>query len=493
MPEQTEPDQDAFHPPALDVAPGSRRNSRRGSLIEAIREIQAESIVSEEQTLRPRRGSLVKKELPVPRSPRKPIKGKNSNYQKLLSSHTVSDIPATHPEVIEVDSTLTPLAGFKVLLDKNILSAPVWNDSTKSYMGFLDIRDLVSSVMFASKAMAVNKQMGSPRGRSGSPGTPTRTTPRGSLSRTDASGLAISSVASPANQSISSPANRGSIKDIQVAHADANGPGSARGSFRDRLSLTPRGSGSSPRPSSVSGSPRLRGKFSWDDTMDLGIRKFAQQGEGVSLAYLAKRNAFTAVSSNTNLFEVAKQLSTGLHRIPVVDDSGKCTQIISQSSILQFLFDHREALGSQGEQTLKQLQIGLKPVMQCTATTVAEMAFGLMDNARLSGIAVVDVEGKVVGNTSARDLKYFVLDKGSLSMKMPILDYLSQIRQRDVADRAPVCCVSWNKSINAVIELMVATHYHRVFIVDKDRRPIGVVSITDLLHISTSRTEEESV
>lgn len=105
----------------------------------------------------------------------------------------------------------------------------------------------------------------------------------------------------------------------------------------------------------------------------------------------------------------------------------------------------------------------------------------------VSGIAVVDRDGKLIGNTSAKDLKLFMLDRGTLSLDKDILTYLSQIRQREHIDEVhPSCSVQVTATIGHVIELMAATKYHRVFLTDKEGRPIGVLSLSDVLKFAVS-------
>jgi len=103
----------------------------------------------------------------------------------------------------------------------------------------------------------------------------------------------------------------------------------------------------------------------------------------------------------------------------------------------------------------------------------------------VSGVAVVDSAGKLVGNTSAKDLKLFMLDRGNLSLDQLIMEYLSAIRQRELVNEVhPSCSVTVSASIGHVIELMHATKYHRVFVVDPNMRPIGVLSVTDILRFA---------
>jgi len=79
-------------------------------------------------------------------------KGSNTHLQKFLKIHTVSQLLETvnkDVKVIEVDGSASPQEGFEVLLRNNILGAPVWDKKRSKYVGFLDIRDLVSALVFS--------------------------------------------------------------------------------------------------------------------------------------------------------------------------------------------------------------------------------------------------------------------------------------------------------------------------------------------------------
>ena len=73
----------------------------------------------------------------------------------LLSNTTAADLKAgsttTDHGVIELSSKTKPIDAAKTLWKHNILGAPVWDDDEKKYIGFIDQRDTVSSVVAASK------------------------------------------------------------------------------------------------------------------------------------------------------------------------------------------------------------------------------------------------------------------------------------------------------------------------------------------------------
>ena len=127
----------------------------------------------------------------------------------------------------------------------------------------------------------------------------------------------------------------------------------------------------------------------------------------------------------------------------------------------------------------------LKDVMTIADTASAAEAFELLDSKRLSGIAVVDEDGKLVGNTSAKDIKRAVSDAGRTSMDVDVLSYLASVRQGEAVakkDRYPSCHVHDDSTVAHVVNLMAKTGFHRVFVVDKDMKPVGVVSFTDVIN-----------
>ena len=315
--------------------------------------------------------------------------GNNTGLKAFLSSYTVAELIDSLPKqnVVEIDSTLSPYEGFEILLKNNILAAPVYDKAKKEYTGFLDVRDLVSSVIFAHEEQMVQAS------------TPWSET--------------------------------------------------------------------------------------WMDVARKGLTKYDKLGSA-SITYLSRRSPFRPIQLSTTLLDAARALATQAHRVPVIDDSTKqCIYILSQSSIISFLMKHRAHFKDEWKQSIHSLSLGLCKVISITTDATAWTAFKLLEVSGVSGLAVVDSSGKLVGNTSAKDLKLFMLDRGSLSLDMAIMEYLSAIRQRELNDVAhPSCSVTLSSPIGHVIELMSATKYHRVFVVDPQGRPIGVLSVTDILRFA---------
>jgi len=201
----------------------------------------------------------------------------------------------------------------------------------------------------------------------------------------------------------------------------------------------------------------------------------------VTVTYLAARNPFVYCKADTSLEEVCRRLvKNKCHRIPVVGPDGRCVSIISQSALVKSLADH---VNNDLAETLEEAGLEYKKdIISAQDSASAKNVFELLDSHRLSGIAVVDEEtGKLVGNTSARDIKLSVL--GRSNMDQDIISYLASVRQSTFSkkERYPSAHVSEDSTVGHALRMLAKTGYHRVFVVDKDVRPIGVVSVADII------------
>ena len=238
----------------------------------------------------------------------------------------------------------------------------------------------------------------------------------------------------------------------------------------------------------------------------------------VTVSYLAARNPVATsqtYSKDTLLLDICKGLtSRHMHRVPITDSSsgtpGKfahsfdketilhaffstytsrdsflllvCIGIISQSGLVAFLAS-KCPHGSMDETMLDAGLPFRKDVIKVAESETAFTTFELLDSKRLSGIAVVDEDGKLIGNTSAVDIKNAVMDAGRTVMDMDILSYLACVRQSQVMKNCkyPNCHVRENATVGNVLNLLAKTGFHRVFVVDEDKKPVGVISFTDII------------
>mmetsp|Transcript_11212 Transcript_11212/g.27558 ORF Transcript_11212/g.27558 Transcript_11212/m.27558 type:complete len:305 (-) Transcript_11212:216-1130(-) len=219
----------------------------------------------------------------------------------------------------------------------------------------------------------------------------------------------------------------------------------------------------------------------------------------VTVSYLAARNPMDATfrcTKDDSLLDLCAVLANRrAHRVPVIGadpSSGVCVPacvgIISQSGLVAFIADRCDP-GSLDETMADAGLPFRKDVARINDGASAAEAFELLDSMRLSGIAVVDDDGKLVGNTSARDIKNAIMDAGRTGMDMDILSYLARVRQSQVVknDKYPSCHVHEDATVGRVVNLLAKTGFHRVFVVDEKMAPIGVVSFADIINFFIKR------
>jgi len=180
------------------------------------------------------------------------------------------------------------------------------------------------------------------------------------------------------------------------------------------------------------------------------------------------------------------------HGVPLQENGGRITQILSKAALLKYLSDHTDH--SLLEETLNEAGIAYeKEVVTIVDSAPAYQAFETLVTNNISGVAVVDEEsGRLLGNTSARDIQLAVTtDSGcKISMDQDILSYLAAVRQATPVkkDRYPSCHVHCDSTIGNVISILSKTGYHRIFVVNDNTCPTGVISVADIIRFVMTAT-----
>lgn len=122
--------------------------------------------------------------------------------------------------------------------------------------------------------------------------------------------------------------------------------------------------------------------------------------------------------------------------------------------------------------SLKDLHLGVKKVITVEESAKAIEGYKLMDANKLESIAVVNAEGKLIGQLSASDLRGLAKDLFS-SLDKRISEFIHKA--------AKIATCSPDAKIKDVIKQLAAGSLHRLWIVDKEHHPIGVVSLGDVM------------
>jgi CBS domain-containing protein len=115
-------------------------------------------------------------------------------------------------------------------------------------------------------------------------------------------------------------------------------------------------------------------------------------------------------------------------------------------------------------------QIMSKPAITCTPLDTLNTAAGLMWNNDCGVIPVVGEKGELVGMITDRDICMAAYTKGAALTAIPV----------SAAMATKVFSCGPQDDLAAAEALMGKYRVRRLAVVDKDRRPVGVLSLNDL-------------
>jgi CBS domain-containing protein len=179
-----------------------------------------------------------------------------------------------------------------------------------------------------------------------------------------------------------------------------------------------------------------------------------------------------------------------LHRLAVVEvQAGKkvfrVAGVITQSDVVHFLARHRHLLGALGEARMASF-IGARDVVSVPSTATTREAMQLLVSSKVHGAPVVNGDGVMVANISVSDIRSLAHTKAAdvdAVLASNILDFL---RLREESEGRPSFSLSPlvvhpEDSFSTAVGLLGESGLHRLVVVDASRRPVGVLSLTDVL------------
>jgi CBS-domain-containing membrane protein len=95
----------------------------------------------------------------------------------------------------------------------------------------------------------------------------------------------------------------------------------------------------------------------------------------------------------------------GLHRLPVVNMENNIINVLTQSDLLAFMAQNMHLIGAIARKTLDECNIGRIPPQMARANEQTSVVVKRLHDKRISGLPVVDEDGKIIANFSISDLK----------------------------------------------------------------------------------------
>lgn len=203
---------------------------------------------------------------------------------------------------------------------------------------------------------------------------------------------------------------------------------------------------------------------------------------------LSSRNVTHPMMVGYSLFAACEALALEPHlrRIPILSWERKMVNLITQSQILEFIWQNISLMDSKKRsKTLAQMPELFHEVISVKSSEFALEAFKKMHQFGLSGIAVVNEESKLVGNISEKDLRGIDTDGKWVSRMFANCDtYTQEVYAAQPETRHPkqLIVAKSTNTLEEVIKMVIENgKIHRVYVVDEFNKPIGVVGLRDIL------------
>jgi len=205
---------------------------------------------------------------------------------------------------------------------------------------------------------------------------------------------------------------------------------------------------------------------------------------------LSKRNPFCPIFKSASLHDALQLVrQTGVHRMPVLDGQ-MLWNILTELDIVGHVTKNLSSFGNFGEKTLSDLGLGKKEVVTVYSDTSALDSFRLMIEKRISGVAIIDrEEGTLFSNLSAGDIKLIAGETLFTKLFKSVKEFVQDIRSTTNEAQCPIVCVHPDAKMKDVMNRLVSTRMHRLYVVDENQRPLGVVSLGD---VTTAVSEYEN-
>jgi CBS-domain-containing membrane protein len=166
------------------------------------------------------------------------------------------------------------------------------------------------------------------------------------------------------------------------------------------------------------------------------------------------------------------------HRALVVDPQKKGLTLVSQTDIIRYLVDHESELGPILTSRLEDLNLANPSgadIYHLRENDPTFLGFQRMAEKSINAIAIIDHQGRIIGNLSASDLRG-IQESKLIYLFRSSTDFL-QVMGRKFK---PVVGSS-RISLGEAMTKALAARVHRIWIVDEKEKALGVVTFSDML------------
>ncbi|RXG55877.1 5'-AMP-activated protein kinase subunit gamma-2 [Armadillidium vulgare] len=190
-----------------------------------------------------------------------------------------------------------------------------------------------------------------------------------------------------------------------------------------------------------------------------------------------------SITPNECLYEAIRSLiHHKIHRLPVIDPiTGNVLYIITHKRILKFLFLYINELPKPSImlKSLRELNIGTyNNIETARGDTLIIEALNKFVERRISALPIVDDEGKLIDIYA----KFDVINLAAEGTYHNLDVTLHQANEYRNEWFEGVLKCNLDETMEMIMERIVRAEVHRLVVVDKDNKVIGIISLSDILN-----------
>lgn len=194
------------------------------------------------------------------------------------------------------------------------------------------------------------------------------------------------------------------------------------------------------------------------------------------------RKPLCSVGPDQSLHEAINLLNKNrVHRLLMIDAfTGDVLYILSHKRILRFLFVYLNEFPELTffHKTITDLKIGTyDEIVSVTDNTSIKTAFQLLLDKNISALPVLDENGMLLDVYAKYEVLNLVSEKLYSNLSLTIGEV--RIKKKDWEEKLQKCRSSI--TLYEALEVIVRTESHRLLLVNKDEKLVGIVSLSDIL------------
>jgi CBS domain-containing protein len=199
-----------------------------------------------------------------------------------------------------------------------------------------------------------------------------------------------------------------------------------------------------------------------------------------------KHKLHRQIDKGYSLFAAWELLALGgVYRVPILDENGKICDLITQSMLIDFLWQNIEKIGALANEKIQDMKSQTEMLSFVPSTSKAIFAFREMVKTETRGLAVLDDSGKLVDNISLKDLRGIHTDATVFwRLWSTVSEFKNKVKE-EFPDKTPMELVYAlpTDTLYSVVEKMAKMHIHRIYVVEnaESLKPHRVITQTDIL------------